>query len=146
MPWLGRGFVHCVHEDALDALRRDLAGHGFNVVSVDGTAMMDAPSFHAEAKRAFGFPDFYGSNWDAFNDCLSELRLCFIRQRLCGRRLSVWPRPTSSRFRRPSPSSAGTEISMDSPASRSAEQRRFQPRAGAWCGYAGLPVIERGGN
>ncbi|MDP8909631.1 MAG: barstar family protein, partial [Chloroflexota bacterium] len=75
MPWLGPGFVYCVHEDALDILRGDLARHRFNIVSLDGTAMTDGPSFHAEAKRAFGFPDYYGSNWDAFNDCLGETRL-----------------------------------------------------------------------
>ena len=72
MPWLGPGFVYCVSEDALDALRGDLARHGFNTIALDGTAMTDAHSFHGEVKRAFGFPDYYGSNWDAFNECFGE--------------------------------------------------------------------------
>jgi RNAse (barnase) inhibitor barstar len=33
----------------------------------------DFPTFHAECTRAFGFPDFYGQNMDAWIDCLSYL-------------------------------------------------------------------------
>lgn len=75
MPWLGPGFVYCVNEDAVDTLRRDLARHKFNLITLDGTGMTDAASFHAEVKRVFGFPGYYGSNWDAFNDCLGEVQL-----------------------------------------------------------------------
>jgi len=74
MPWLGPGFVYCVHEEALNHLRAELAQHGFNVIALDGNQMTDASSFHAEAKRAFGFPDYYGHNWDAFKDCLGEMQ------------------------------------------------------------------------
>ena len=28
---------------------------------------------HEILKEAFGFPDYYGGNWDAFNDCLGDL-------------------------------------------------------------------------
>lgn len=30
--------------------------------------------FHNEMKLLFGFPDFYGINFYAFNDCLNSLR------------------------------------------------------------------------
>lgn len=43
------------------------------VVTVDGAAMRDWPGFHAEMARAFGFPDSYGDNLDAWIDCLSAL-------------------------------------------------------------------------
>jgi len=39
-----------------------------------GAAMLDAAGFHAESRRAFGFPDSYGSSMDAWVDCMSYLR------------------------------------------------------------------------
>lgn len=41
---------------------------------LDGNRIADWPSFHAESKEAFGFPDFYGNSMDAWIDCLSYLR------------------------------------------------------------------------
>ncbi|MGB7481571.1 MAG: barstar family protein [Burkholderiaceae bacterium] len=43
-------------------------------VQLDGAALTDWPAFHAASKAAFGFPDFYGANLDAWVDCLSYLR------------------------------------------------------------------------
>lgn len=73
VPWLGRGFIHCVHEEATAALREDLDRLGFTEVTLDGARMTDAESFHAEAMRAFRFPDYYGRNWDAFDECFGEI-------------------------------------------------------------------------
>ena len=41
---------------------------------LDGARIIDWPSFHAACKEAFGFPDFYGANMDAWIDCLTYLR------------------------------------------------------------------------
>jgi hypothetical protein len=43
-------------------------------VELDGAALTDWDAFHAASKAAFGFPDFYGNNMDAWIDCLSYLR------------------------------------------------------------------------
>lgn len=43
-------------------------------VRLDGAAIGDWPAFHAACRDAFGFPDFYGNNMDAWVDCLSYLR------------------------------------------------------------------------
>ncbi len=43
-------------------------------VSLDGHRIADWGSFHDECRKAFGFPDFYGRNMDAWIDCLSGLR------------------------------------------------------------------------
>lgn len=43
-------------------------------VHLDGRAITDWPSFHRASRLAFGFPDFYGNNMDAWIDCLSSLR------------------------------------------------------------------------
>ncbi len=39
-----------------------------------GQRMKDWSSFHSECARAFGFPDFYGRNMDAWIDCLTYVR------------------------------------------------------------------------
>jgi RNAse (barnase) inhibitor barstar len=33
----------------------------------------DWKSFHAEFRRVFGFPEFYGHNMDAWIDCMTSL-------------------------------------------------------------------------
>jgi hypothetical protein len=43
-------------------------------VELNGAAIDSEQSFHAECKRAFGFPDFYSNTMDAWVDCLSYLR------------------------------------------------------------------------
>ena len=43
-------------------------------VRLDTAAMSDWPGFHAEFRRALGFPDFYGANLGAWIDCMSYLR------------------------------------------------------------------------
>lgn len=43
-------------------------------VRLDGAQITDWSSFHAACQIAFGFPDYYGRNMDAFVDCLSYLR------------------------------------------------------------------------
>src|SRR5262245_24250664 len=40
---------------------------------LDATAITDWASFHDASRAAFGFPDFYGRNMDAWIDCLTDL-------------------------------------------------------------------------
>ena len=42
-------------------------------VSIDCERITDWDSFHSVFAEAFGFPDFYGRNMDAWNDCMSSL-------------------------------------------------------------------------
>jgi hypothetical protein len=41
---------------------------------LNGAAIVDEASFHAESRRAFGFPASYANSIDAWVDCLSYLR------------------------------------------------------------------------
>ncbi|HIC82662.1 MAG TPA: barnase inhibitor [Kiloniellaceae bacterium] len=43
------------------------------LVRIDGRRIVDRESFHDVFAEAFGFPDFYGRNMDAWLDCLSSL-------------------------------------------------------------------------
>jgi hypothetical protein len=40
---------------------------------IDTRAIHDWDTLHTACKEAFGFPDFYGRNGDAFIDCLTYL-------------------------------------------------------------------------
>ncbi len=42
-------------------------------IAIDCSRIHDWPSFHKEFATAFGFPDFYGKNMDAWVDCLTSL-------------------------------------------------------------------------
>lgn len=42
-------------------------------IEIDFAQISDRESFHASFKKAMGFPDFYGSNNDAWIDCMSYI-------------------------------------------------------------------------
>ena len=44
------------------------------VAELNGTAIVDEAAFHAESRRAFGFPESYADSIDAWVDCMSYLR------------------------------------------------------------------------
>jgi len=43
------------------------------VVPIDTARITDWESFHDLFAEVFGFPEFYGRNMDAWNDCMSSL-------------------------------------------------------------------------
>jgi hypothetical protein len=43
------------------------------IVRIDTTKIRDWASFHEVFSEAFGFPDFYGRNMDAWIDCMTSL-------------------------------------------------------------------------
>ena len=40
---------------------------------LDLTGAESVSRIHEKLKEAFGFPDYYGKNWDALYDCLCDL-------------------------------------------------------------------------
>lgn len=47
--------------------------HTWKTVYIEGSHIKDEESFHREFSFKFGFPDYYGMNFDALYDCLSSL-------------------------------------------------------------------------
>jgi RNAse (barnase) inhibitor barstar len=49
-----------------------LRTNGFRVAVFDAAKWVDTEQMHTDLAAGFGFPDYYGRNLDALNDCLSE--------------------------------------------------------------------------
>ncbi len=61
-----------------DILQEDcqwLREHHYKVRGLDAGSWRTEDSFHDDVKRILGFPSYYGSNMNAFRDCLGELEI-----------------------------------------------------------------------
>lgn len=54
---------------------RDLEADGYRCVPLDCAAWASEADFHTAAASALNFPDYYGRNLDAFNDCIKSIKL-----------------------------------------------------------------------
>ena len=59
--------------EAVAALLRLAASLGLDAVRVDLGGCRDKQEFLARTAAALGFPDWFGGNWDALFDCLTDL-------------------------------------------------------------------------
>lgn len=71
LPWL-TGPLYRVQSDAWPLVDTFLRQWNYLRVELDGRAMTSDRDAHAELHRAFGFPDWCGHNWDAFDDCFGD--------------------------------------------------------------------------
>lgn len=54
------------------ALRARARALGWRFVELDGNAMKDKPALMEEFAKKLSLPDYFGRNWDALGDCLSD--------------------------------------------------------------------------
>lgn len=59
---------------AADDVRREVETAGRRFVHLDTGDAEDKPAFLDRAAGAFGFPGWFGRNWDAFADSLGDVR------------------------------------------------------------------------
>lgn len=57
----------------LEETQEWLAAHGYDVVTVDAEAWVSPGDMQDAMAMALSFPDYYGRNLDALNDCLSDV-------------------------------------------------------------------------
>jgi len=51
----------------------DLAGKGIELLDLDAARVASEAELLAELARVFRFPDYFGGNWDAADECLRDL-------------------------------------------------------------------------
>jgi Barstar (barnase inhibitor) len=54
----------------IERLKQD---KGTKVFAIDGDRIVDSPSLFQEFATVMQFPEYFGHNWDALKDCLTEL-------------------------------------------------------------------------
>lgn len=73
-PQLASGpWVHHVRERDLPEIRRSALEADAWVVELDALEMRSLDELFYEFSRAFVFPDYFGWNWAAFDECMTEL-------------------------------------------------------------------------
>ena len=50
-----------------------MKNNNLKIVEINCNNIIDWETFHDEFSKVFGFPDFYGRNMNAWNDCMSYL-------------------------------------------------------------------------
>jgi RNAse (barnase) inhibitor barstar len=73
------GPVYLVSGEAEQELVESLTALGFEVFLLDAGAIRDRAGLFDVIARAFSFPDYFGKNWDAFDDSFGEF--CDARQK-----------------------------------------------------------------
>ena len=56
-----------------DALLEAVADHGWQGFYINGAHIVDKASFINQFASALSFPDYHGKNWDAFEDCITDM-------------------------------------------------------------------------
>lgn len=72
LPWLPLP-PHFVTPTDVSRLRSGLRDAGFKVFEADAERCTDERSLLVALGDALPFPDYYGANWAAFDDCISDL-------------------------------------------------------------------------
>ncbi|MEZ4862218.1 MAG: barstar family protein [Caldilineaceae bacterium] len=67
------GLYRLTNAPNADYLMEPLVRHGWRGFYIDGTVVKDKDSFLRIAAAAMEFPLYFGHNWDAFEECVTDL-------------------------------------------------------------------------
>jgi RNAse (barnase) inhibitor barstar len=67
-PW-----AHRAAAEDLPAIRESAGTSDVQLVELDGARMRTVEELFREYAREFSFPEYFGWNWPAFNECMTEL-------------------------------------------------------------------------
>ena len=52
-----------------------MKSHGDSTLRIDVSDVADAAALHELLSSSFEFPDYYGGNWDAFDECIGDVEV-----------------------------------------------------------------------
>lgn len=55
------------------AIKLDYTKRGYNIVEIDGLAVSGKSDIFNSFFKSLKFPDYFGKNWDALYDCITDL-------------------------------------------------------------------------
>ncbi len=58
----------------VEFLRGEAENAGWKIYFLNGKTIRDKKTFLEQIARAIKFPDYFGKNWDALQDCLTDLQ------------------------------------------------------------------------
>jgi RNAse (barnase) inhibitor barstar len=58
---------------SVEFLQKEASKNGWRLFYLDGAKIRDKKTLLDHMARAMDFPDYFGKNWDALNDCLTDL-------------------------------------------------------------------------
>ncbi|ENQ3077262.1 barstar family protein [Bacillus cereus] len=70
---LNEPFVHLVITDEIYELTKINLKDTFKYILIDGKKCMDVESLFNEFSTKMEFPDYFGRNWSAFDECINDL-------------------------------------------------------------------------
>ncbi len=59
-----------------DYLSQMAKKHNFSLFYIDGASITDKETFFKKFSSAMKFPDYFGENWDAFDECITDMEWC----------------------------------------------------------------------
>jgi len=73
-------FLNCLSLDVKQGIREVVeqiaAEPGTKVFYLDGKKINGKETFLSKAAEAMQFPTYFGANWDAFDECITDLTWC----------------------------------------------------------------------
>ncbi|WP_414588572.1 barstar family protein [Scytonema sp. PCC 10023] len=60
----------------IDKIIEELSQQGIQVFYLDGREISSKETFLSKAAQAMKFPAYFGANWDAFDECITDLTWC----------------------------------------------------------------------
>jgi len=71
-PKLKHELTYLVNMNSEEYICDQLVKNGFKVYKIDGGKIFNEQSFFEEAAKGLKFPDYFGHNWDAFDECICD--------------------------------------------------------------------------
>jgi hypothetical protein len=65
--------VHFAQPNQIDAIKEKLKSSPITTFELDASSIKDDDTLFAAISESLGFPDYFGCNWDALDECLSDL-------------------------------------------------------------------------
>src|ERR1051326_5511059 len=65
--------IHFVEGKELFQTKEDLAKDGFSILEVQGDVIETSEQLFIALAKEMKFPDYFGNNWDALEECLRDM-------------------------------------------------------------------------